>query len=268
MTDFSKTIATFFRSDCAKYSEFKESLKESAIQEDWLSAVELYRKGILALQKNDVNALEIIKQANDSLKLIVSKKSEKTQLNLQNLSESILGLTETNILESLALIKFNFGMLYESCKEDGFSQLLNEDTFYNEEEGDGSSAEDEMCEDEASATEEPTTDESAEPVTPTETPTEDPTVTQTPVVEKKSGYAIGFEEGRKYITHHTKESVTFNRSFKESLNHIIETALHSESYSYVESYKEGFAAGCKVEESILKEMHPTIWKAFLESKSK
>ena len=296
MTEFSQNIANFFRSETSTFTEFKNLLKESTVQQDWLNAVELYRKGVFALQKNDFTGLAIIQQANDSLKKVLDTSKESISINLKALSESVESFKQ-NSPDDLQLIKFNFGILYESCKQVGMKSILNEETFY-EEDGDGSIDCTELEEDNTDETiedidadkkkdtesqkiteETPTVD--TIPSTPdVTTPVDSTTSTETtpvvpqiptpaPTMEAKiSGYNKGFEEGRNFIKGVTASGPKWKNSFKESLQQKIQTEMHELPYNQVENYKKGWAAGCAMEEEVLKELHPQEYKKFEEENSK
>jgi hypothetical protein len=290
MTDFSNNIANFFRSETKTFDEFKTLLKESTVQQDWLNAVALYRKGVFALQKNDFSGLDIIQQANDSLKKVLDTSKETVSTNLKALSESIESFKQSSP-DDLQLIKFNFGMLYESCKEIGMKAILNEETFYEEENG---NVEVESLDEEIEDADKDKKEESETQKITEETPTEDtiPSTESTPVVpntstettpiepqqstpaptmeQKTSGYKQGFEEGRMYVQGAISNEGCnkFGHSFKESLKQKIQTELHEKPYSWVKSYEEGFAAGCATEERVLKDLYPEEYKKFEEEKSK
>lgn len=281
MSNFSKTIGTFFRSNIEKYSAFVDVLKESDLNTEWTEAVNLYRKGVLALQKNDSSGVEIIQRANESLKKIISAKSNVTdslKLNLQAFNEAVEDLKDINF------IKFNFGSLYESCKEIGFKSLLNEATFY-EDEGDGSTdatsedmggdtgVMDETIEKTVENTINKIVDEMTQPVvTPSATPaattsiTEPMPIAETPV--KKSGYKEGFEAGKAYVEQCASMKETkfgHANTIKEAIKEAINSHLHKETYNHVKKWEEGFKAGALHQEEVHKELYPEEYAKHLQA---
>lgn len=284
MTEFSKTINSFFRSNAKSFSEYKELLTENQLQADWLNAVALYRKGVLALQKNDLSGIEEIKKANTELKKIVSiKNGEKAEIALNALTESI----NTDI--NLDLIKYNFGQLYSICKQSGLKQVINENSFY-EEDGDGDSGETSGNSGETSGdnvtqnTESPivteetpvdnTMDQSApiepEPVSNTETTSTPVTNTTDPSMpsqmEEKCGFEEGFEEGKKWVMARESKFGCMTE-MKNALQEKISSNLHQKPYSFVEQYKEGFKEGCMYQEKVHQRKFIKEWNKYQESQS-
>lgn len=262
-SDFKNLISQFLRSEHSNLKDFEKLLKESELQTDWLDAVTLYRKGVLALQKNDLSGLDIIRQANDSLKKIVSVKStDSTTSNLQALNESIVTTTQENLLEQLDLIKFNFGVLYEACTNAGYKPIENEEMFYEDEEGDGNTGDD------TSGLEE-NTDQTVPVV---DGVTETPTEKVDPVVDaangqpqaKESGYAAGFDAGKSYMEAYS-DKFTNTQTIKEAIKQKIVSELHSKPYRWVQSYQEGFLKGCTHQQEVHKELYPEEWKKYEET---
>ena len=277
MPNFSKTIGTFFRSNADKYTDFVTLLKESDFNQEWLEAVTLYRKGVLALQKNESAGVDIIKKANDTLKRIISSKNNDTiKLNLHAFNESIETFEKSKDLD---FIKFNFGILYESCKTAGYKSLLNESAFY-EDEGDGGvgdtsgdgGSDGSMVEEEISNIIDKAVDDISTPSTtgneglintkPDLTTPE----TMAPII-KKSGYHDGFEAGKVYVEQCASMKETkfgHSTSIKEAIKEAITTHLHKEPYNYVESWQRGFKEGSLHQEEVHKELYPEDYKKYLE----
>lgn len=258
MPNFSKTLGTFFRSTNPKYSEFLEVLKENDFHQDWTEAVNLYRKGVLALQKNDITGVEIIEKANESLKRIISlKPTDNLKVNLQAFNESVVMLKES---KDVKFVKFNFGILYESCKAAGFKSLLNEDTFY-EDEGDGSAGDtngDGNSEviDETSVSTDATSTEITEPA---------PIEQQLPETPKSS-YKEGFEAGAAYVEQCASMKETkfgHSKTVNDAIKEAITTHLHTRPYNEVKKWEEGFKRGALHQEEIHKEIYADDYKNYI-----
>lgn len=265
MADLTKKLALFFESECKTLTEVDVLVENTQKQEAWLEAVMLFRKGMLALQKNDLSGLESIREANSALKTIVAKVPEEkveTVKAVKALNESIEKATKETLVESIVNIKLAFTPAYKSLKEAGFKEIMNESTFY---EDDSESTEEQLDETApvvpaATATTPAPTPEPA-PVASTPTPAAEPI--EEPVAEsakKESAYERGFKEGQSYYK--------IGESHKEYLNKVIESTLYEQPYSFVERYKEGFAQGFAFAEQVDRDNNPSAYKMLDEAKSK
>lgn len=286
MSEFSNNIAQFFRSEAPTLDEYKKLIKESAVQEEWLNAVALYRKGIFALQKNDFNGLEIIRQANESLKKVLDTSKETVKINMKALNESIETFKKDSA-EDLQLLKFNFGMLYEDCKKEGMKAILNEETFYEEEEIENEDDDKKEAAKDCTLTEEIPSDASiateaeanVTPVLPTEpnaatTPppatTPEPTATSsaTAIAERKSGYQEGVNAGKAFAEgmckNESPKKFGLKAQIKQAVQDHIKQNLYDQPYNFVVSFEEGFAAGVQLQERINQDMYPEEYAQFEE----
>jgi hypothetical protein len=257
MADLTKKLALFFESECSSLKELDVLVETTQKQKDWLDAVMLYRKGMIALQKNDIAGLESIKAANDALKAIVAKTpEEKTEISLKALNESIQKANKDNVLESIANIKLSFTPFYVEMKKGGFKEIMNESKFYEDE---NSSEVDQMDED---VLEGDTVSNPASTTTPTPAATIEPPPTpiepakEEPVAEactaKESAYEKGFNEARKYWK--------YGESHKGFLKTVVEGTLFEKPYSWVKRYEEGFAAGYAYEEQYQRDINKELFE--------
>lgn len=264
MADLTKKLALFFESECKTLNDVDVLLENTQKQEAWLEAVMLFRKGMLALQKNDLSGLDSIRAANSALKTIVTKvPAEKPEAAkaLSALNESVEKATKDNVKESIVNIKLAFSPLYKSLKSEGFKEIINETTFYEEEmqEDGGDQLDEDTLEGETVA---PAPVEAPAATTPAPAAETTPTPIEEPVAEskKESAYDRGFKEGQSYYK--------IGETHKEYLNKVIESTLYQHPYSFVERYKQGFAAGFSHAEQVDRDMNEEAYKELDESKTK
>lgn len=247
MSDLSKKLELFFESECKTLTELDTVIKESVAQQEWLDAVALYRKGTLALQKNDLGGIEIIKAANEALKKIVAGKT-KVESVAKNLTESFDAVNKDNITESIVKMKLAFTPFYVAMKENGYKELINEETFYDDGE--------KILKEQELEIEPEVTSSSSDDAKPTVETLVEPAVTQVEDQKeepKKSAYQEGFDAGRKYWSKDSK-------SHNESLKTVIEQNLYESPYNYVTRYSEGFKAGFSHERMVQEDLCPECFK--------
>lgn len=260
MSDLTQKFSLFFESECKTLSELDVLLENTQKQKDWLDAVILYRKGMLAIQKNDIKGLEDIKAANEALKKVVAKTpAEKTEHALKALNESITAANAEKLVESIANVKLAFSPLYVTMKQLGYNEIVNESAFYEDECGEADQLDENTLEGDVPVTPQV----SATPAAPVETTPPAPVAAATatepakeePVAEaakKESAYEAGFNEGRKYWKH--------GEGHKGFLKNVVEGTLYEKPYSYVKRYEEGFAAGYAFEEEFRKDTQPEVFE--------
>lgn len=251
MSDLTKKLAIFFESECSTLKDLDILIENNQKQQAWLDAVLLYRKGVMALQKDDLSGIESIKAANDALKMIVSKtQNEKADVAMSAMTESITKITKESLTESLANIKLSFSPLYVAMKECGFKEIMNESKFY--EDGTTDDAEETMKEDVIEG--DPQTTVQPEPTAKVEVPPAPiANAVEEPVAEskKESMYEKGFNEGRNYWK--------MGESHKNFLKTVVETTLFEAPYNKVKRYEEGFAAGYAFEEQLRRDHSPELF---------
>lgn len=255
MSNLTSKLSLFFESECNTLAEVDTLLQEHTLQQEWLDAVALYRKGTILLQKNDFSGLEVMQAANEALKKVVANgKKEKTESAFKALSEAIVKTTKETIVESVANIKLAFTPFYVAMKESKYKELLNESNFYDE--GTEVIKEDEDCDDEE--TEEPKLEEDVPNApAPVASPTDmkEP-VSQTPApTEQKldSAYKTGFTEGQSYWK--------MGEGHKNFLKTVVEQNLSEKPYSWVKRYEEGFSSGYAYAEEVQRDTNPEAFKA-------
>lgn len=264
MSDLTQKLSLFFESECKTLSELDVLLENTQKQKDWLDAVILYRKGMLAIQKNDIKGLDDIRAANEALKKVVAKTPvEKTEHALKALTESISTATVEKLVESVANVKLAFSPLYVVMKQLGYNEIVNEAAFYEDE----TCAETDQLDENTLEGDVPVTPQvsamPAVPVTPEVAPTPVAAAASTtpepakeePVAEaakKESAYEAGFNEGRKYWKH--------GEGHKGFLKNVVEGTLYEKPYSFVKRYEEGFAAGYGFEEEFRKDTQPEVFE--------
>jgi hypothetical protein len=248
MSDLKHKLSLFFESECKTLSELDVLLENTQKQKDWLDAVMLYRKGMIAIQKNDIKGLDDIRAANEALKKVVAKTpAEKTEHALKALNESITTATAEKLVESVANVKLAFSPLYVVMKQLGYNEIVNESAFYEDSCGEADQMDENTLEGDA-----PVTPEVAAPPTPVSDVTPEP-AKEEPVAEakKESAYEAGFNEGRKYWKK--------GEGHKNFLKSVVEGTLYEKPYSHVQRYSEGFAAGYAFEEEYRKDTQPEVF---------
>lgn len=239
MTTLAQKLQMFFESDCKKIEDVDKLIEHNAAQQAWLDALMLYRKGVHALQKNDLSGVENIKAANDALKKIAKLAAQKEpETALKALSESVEKVKAETISENIVDIKLQFAELYKQAKVLGFSEIMNESNFYEEDET-GEDQVDENCgKIKEEASEEVVANEIAD------------AKTDTP--EEKHIFEKGFEEGRAAWKH--------GDALNERLNTIVEQNHGQTAHSDVLKYQEGFKEGWKFQEKLARHKTPELFE--------
>lgn len=134
MADLTSKFAKFFISEHTKFSDFENSLKESAVKNNWVEAVVLFRQGMKKLGENDLSGYEDIKKANESLKAVVSGGKEDITQKATQLTESISNFdtVKMDINEQVERLKYQLGSLYDVLKENGMPTMDDEDEFFDD----------------------------------------------------------------------------------------------------------------------------------------
>lgn len=254
MTDLSKKLSLFFEAECSTLSELDTLLQESALQQEWLDAVALYRKGTILLQKNDLGGLDVMRAANEALKKVVDAgKKEKIENTFKALSEAIAKTTKETIVESVANIKLAFTPFYVAMKENKYKELLNENNFYDE----GT----EVIKEVDSETAEPDLEKEETPTTPVTAVQEPVSQTSAPTEQKmESAYKKGFAEGQTYWK--------MGESHKGFLKTVVEQNLSEKPYSWVKRYEEGFQSGYAYAEELQRDENPDAFKVMENTEAK
>lgn len=278
MANIKELLAGFFRSEHKSIKDYEQFLTESKVQEDWDSAVALYREGIKKMQNNNLEGLDCIRKASVCLKSVVKscKEPKVVEEKIEKLNESVSSVDVANLMDEAELLEYQFHSLVDSLKEEELDFISEEDLDVT----DPAVEDPTTVEPEVAST--PTTEvapgviepevvepsEPSAPVEPTPTATgpvdsgaelanfvkedEEPVIDDTPieavpselssVPTGTSAYNEGFEAGRKSWKAGSKP--------KEVMRKIVEDSMGEKAYSYVERWQEGFNAGYAHEEQV------------------
>jgi hypothetical protein len=266
MSDLTGKLGAFFQSPCKTFKEFEQTLITESVTskntaEAWSNAVQSWRLGMKKLHSNDLTGVEDLKKANEALKAVVS--GNKKEEELKTLNESIESLKSDNLEEELEALEHQVGSLYEKLKEDGFEsdeelelELGGEEVEEEVPESDllevvdvkPEFKEEEPLEDvPVIKKDEPVDADDLDPIDQLKEVTKDVPGPQKP----KSGYEDGFLAGRKRWKK--------GENSKALVKTIAESELREETYSYVNRYMEGFAAGFAFEEQVKRDLEPELF---------
>lgn len=234
--DLTSKFQQFFQSTCEKFSDFEALLTETAAQDAWMKAVELYRKGTDKLRNKDVTGSEEIAKANELLKSVIKAyNKDGTRVKLEQLAENAKNIKEETIEGFNKLVTETQAELEKA----GMKVLLKEEA---EPPVDSISGIPNQSKEDAP--EKVTTNSNGQEVPVKSEPEEDGLV-------EKHPYREGFEEAMKRYT--------IGQNIKEVLDEIIKTHLYERTYNSVMQYQEGFKAGSKAAENLARAENPQLF---------